>query len=151
MNDGTWVLPIIVVVIGFVVVRAVWRRRQAFVYWITTIVVVVYFAAIALVAGIYFAGLPPVGLVAAAAVCAIGAALCMIRPRSRYIPRAVKRAAIRKYERLPWRRYNPRRHDLGHNVAHSRGGSNTADNLRVEDKADNRRRGARVSFWDLFR
>jgi hypothetical protein len=74
----------------------------------------------------------------------------MVRPRSRYIPARVKRKVITDYERKTGKKYNSREVEIDHRWAFSRGGSNTADNLRVIGKAENRRKGKkkpRLKDW----
>ena len=63
--------------------------------------------------------------------------------RSRYLPAHVKRRVIAKYERNTGKLYNSRDVEIDHRWPFSRGGSSTVDNLRVINKADNRRKGAR--------
>lgn len=71
------------------------------------------------------------------------------RKQSRYIPRRERRRAIARYERSG-RRYDPTRHHLDHVVPHSRGGSNTADNLRVIDGEENLAKSDHSPWWDIF-
>jgi hypothetical protein len=74
----------------------------------------------------------------------------LVRPRSRHIPSHERRKAIAAYERKG-EKYDPRKHDLDHRWAFSKGGSNTADNLRVLERGENRRRGNRSRPRDLWR
>lgn len=71
------------------------------------------------------------------------------RPRSRRIPTAERRKAIARFE-LTGQKYNRKKHDLGHIVPFAGGGSNTADNLEVEDRRRNRSKGAKSPWWDLL-
>jgi hypothetical protein len=70
--------------------------------------------------------------------------------RSRYIPRQVRKEVIQRYESESRRKFNRRIHELDHVVPFSKGGSSTADNLRVTHRSDNRRKAARSPWWDLL-
>ncbi len=72
------------------------------------------------------------------------------RRRSRHVPRIERRKAIARFERGTGERYDPRLYDIDHVVPFSRGGSNTADNLRVVSRSKNRSKGARSPWWDLL-
>ena len=72
------------------------------------------------------------------------------RRRSRHVRRAERRKAIARFERETGQKYNQRRHDIDHVVPFSRGGNNTADNLRVMPRSQNRSKGARSPWWDLL-
>jgi hypothetical protein len=63
--------------------------------------------------------------------------------RSRHIPARAKRKVIAEFEANTGQKYNSRKHELDHRWPHSRGGSNTADNLRVVSRTVNRRKGAK--------
>jgi len=69
--------------------------------------------------------------------------------RSRYIPNATKRAVVARD--LPGGGYDPRLHHIDHVWPHSRGGSNTGDNLRVLERKRNLQKGAkRPRLRDMF-
>jgi 5-methylcytosine-specific restriction endonuclease McrA len=69
--------------------------------------------------------------------------------RSRYIPNATKRAVVARD--LPGGGYDPRLHHIDHVWPHSRGGSNTGDNLRVLERKRNLQKGAkRPRMRDMF-
>jgi uncharacterized membrane protein len=71
------------------------------------------------------------------------------RRRSRHIPRTVRQAVIARD--LKGKRFNPDKHQIDHVWPLSRGGSNTKDNLRVVDKGQNLRKGARLPrFWEMW-
>ena len=70
--------------------------------------------------------------------------------RSRHIPKTERRKAIARFELATGKKYNPRVHELDHNVPFSKGGSSTADNLTVVDRKSNRAKGARSPWWDLL-
>jgi hypothetical protein len=61
--------------------------------------------------------------------------------RSRYIRKSVKRAVIARD--LKNEQYDPAKHHIDHVWPFSRGGSHTADNLRVIAKKKNLKKGAR--------
>ena len=61
--------------------------------------------------------------------------------RSRYIPVGVRRAVIARD--LKGEEYDPTRHHIDHVWPFSKGGSHTADNLRVIDKKRNLKKGAK--------
>jgi hypothetical protein len=63
------------------------------------------------------------------------------RKRSRYIPKATRQEVIERD--LQGEEYDPQKHHIDHVWPHSRGGSNTPDNLRVIDKRKNLQKGAR--------
>lgn len=70
--------------------------------------------------------------------------------RSRYIPASVRRRKIAEHELRTGKKFNPRKHELDHEVAFSKGGSHTEDNLRVVEKSKNRSKGAKSPWWDLL-
>ncbi|MEK6815850.1 MAG: HNH endonuclease signature motif containing protein [Nitrospirota bacterium] len=72
------------------------------------------------------------------------------RQRSRHVRRVERRKAIATFERETGQKYSPRRHDIDHVVPFSRGGNNTAENLRVLPRSQNRSKGARSPWWDLL-
>jgi DMSO reductase anchor subunit len=75
-------------------------------------------------------------------------ALALTPTRSRSIPVAVKRQVIARD--LKGKKYNPKKHHIDHIWPHARGGSSTADNLRVISKQANLRKGAkkpRLKDW----
>lgn len=93
-------------------------------------------------------GQPPLVALLAGIVCALIVAV-RVPKRSRYIPKAERRKAIAKFE-VRGRRFNPRIHEIDHVVPFSRGGSNTADNLRVVERERNRSKSAKSPWWDLL-
>ena len=69
--------------------------------------------------------------------------------RSRHISRATKDAVVARD--LPGGGYDPQLHHIDHIRPHSRGGSNTGDNLRVIEKKRNLQKGAkRPGLRDMF-
>jgi hypothetical protein len=63
------------------------------------------------------------------------------RKRSRYISKATRRAVIERD--LKGEQFDPEKHHVDHVWPFSRGGSHTADNLRVIAKKKNLRKGAK--------
>jgi hypothetical protein len=61
--------------------------------------------------------------------------------RSRYIPKSVRRAVIARD--LKGEKFDPEKHHIDHVWPHSKGGSNTSDNLRVIEKKKNLQKGAK--------
>jgi HNH endonuclease len=71
------------------------------------------------------------------------------RKRSRHISTSTRRAIIERD--MPGGEYDPQRHHIDHIWPHARGGSNTADNLRVIEKRRNLQKGAkRPRMRDIF-
>jgi|SRR5271156_441622 len=70
--------------------------------------------------------------------------------RSRHIPSSVRRRKIAEYELRTGKKFNPRKHELDHEIAFSKGGSHTLENLRVLEKRKNRSKGAKSPWWDLL-
>ena len=69
--------------------------------------------------------------------------------RSRYIPKATKRAVIARD--LKGEKFDSKKHHIDHIWPHSRGGSHTSDNLRVIPKKKNLQKGAkRPGLRDMF-
>jgi hypothetical protein len=63
--------------------------------------------------------------------------------RSRYIPKATKRAVIKRHMEETGEHYDSKKHHIDHRWPHARGGSNTVDNLRVIEKEKNLKKGAK--------
>jgi hypothetical protein len=84
-----------------------------------------------------------------AGVAAVAVFLLLPRRRSRYISQDVRREVVARD--LKGQKFDGKRHHIDHVWPHSKGGSNTADNLRVVDKSRNLRKGAkRPRFWDMW-
>jgi hypothetical protein len=74
-----------------------------------------------------------------------------MRPaRVRRIPTSLRRLKIAEWEHKTGKRFNPRKHDLDHIVAFSKGGGHTPDNLQVLEKDKNRSKGTRGPWWDIL-
>lgn len=63
------------------------------------------------------------------------------KKRSRHIPKAVRRAVIQRD--LKGQEFDSEKYHIDHVWPHSKGGSNTADNLRVLEKSKNLKKGAK--------
>ena len=134
----------IVLLIGFAlfyVVLPLWAMREGIAWGFKrgTVAVIAYIAVhqIALAKGIQPGGAVLFGLV-------LGWVAAQFVPaRPRYIPAKTKRKVIAEFESRTGKKYNSRKHELDHRWPHSRGGSNTADNLRVVTRTTNRRKGAK--------
>jgi hypothetical protein len=74
----------------------------------------------------------------------------LIPRRSRYIPKSERRKAIARYESATSRKFNPHFQEIDHVIPFSKGGSNTADNLKVVGRRANRSKGAKSPWWDLL-
>jgi hypothetical protein len=140
--------PVVWIVVALVVLNHVIPRREGYVYWLQRL-------GIAGLAGFFayaFAQSVPSLQQASPIIAGVAGLLAYVsRPkRSRYIPASVKRRKIADYELRTGKKYNPRKHDLDHDVPFSQGGSSTFDNLTVRDKRANRSKGARSPWWDLF-
>jgi len=145
-----WWIPRI---IGFVVITlilaSISRRREAILHKLRR-VVIGEFVYIGVAYGLSrIARTTPLesilgGLVAALVVSQ------MMPGRSRHIPASVRRRKIAEYEMRTGKKFNSRKHELDHEVAFSKGGSHTTDNLRVIKKRRNRSKGAKSPWWDLL-
>jgi hypothetical protein len=71
------------------------------------------------------------------------------KKRSRSIPRATRRAVIKRD--LKGERFDPQKHHVDHVWPFAKGGSHTTDNLRVIEKKRNLQKGAkRPRIWDMW-
>lgn len=134
----------VVLLIGFVlfyVVLPLWAAREGIAWGIQrrTAAMIGYLIVhqVLLTKGVQAGGAVLLGLVAGYV------AAQLVPARSRYIPARVKRKLVSDYESKTGRKYNAREVEIDHRWPFSRGGSNTADNLRVIDRKKNRRKGAR--------
>jgi hypothetical protein len=72
------------------------------------------------------------------------------KKRSRYVPAAESRRVKALHALSTGRKFRKGRDELHHEVPFSKGGNTTADNLRVIDRKENRRLGAKSPWWDVF-
>lgn len=84
---------------------------------------------------------PPQEQVAAGIVAVIFFVRWQGQKRSRYIPKATRRAVIKRD--LKGEKFDPQKHHVDHVWPFAKGGSHTADNLRVIDKKKNLQKGAK--------
>lgn len=134
--------------LALVLAPGIWRRRESIRYRLRALIVVeaVY---VLVVFCLVQAGWPSPQAILCGALAGLAVGAWQ-RQRTRYIPRAERRRAIARFEYKTGQRYNPRIHDLDHVVPFSRGGSNTAENLRVIGRRKNRAKGAESPWWDLL-
>jgi hypothetical protein len=141
-------LPIIAGVIFFFFLVSIRRRREAIRHALRRAIIVeaTYFGLFYIL--VQIGRTPLEGLLAG-----IAAALIlnqMMPGRSRHIPTSVRRRKIAEFELRTGEKFNPRKHELDHEIAFSKGGSHTEDNLRVVEKRKNRSKGAKSPWWDLL-
>jgi hypothetical protein len=145
-ND--WLGVAIIVGLGLPILLGLRRRREAIRAGIRRLVVVglFYFLVVVVLAQSGWAG--PQAVVAGV-ISAIGLN-SLIPRRSRYIPKSEYKKAIARYEAATGRRFNPHFQEIDHVIPFSKGGSNTADNLQVIGRRENRSKGASSPWWDLL-
>jgi hypothetical protein len=99
-------------------------------------------------------GVRPLEAVGFGALAGMGAAWLLVKPPkgARRIPRAVRRAVIARDLTSKGEKWDPSRHHIDHWVPYSRGGDNSLRNLRVIEKENNLRKGAKMpGLWDFLR
>lgn len=138
-------IAVFFILLGLLSIR---RRREAIRHRLRRIIIVeaVYFGAVLVLIRLNFT--VPVSLLSG-----LLAALLtdrMIPARSRHIPASVRRRKIAEHELRTGKKFNSRKYELDHGIPFARGGSHTADNLRVVEKKRNRSKGAKSPWWDLF-
>jgi HNH endonuclease len=134
----------------FLLFSATWKRREGLVHFVRRVFIVeiTYLAVVIILALVFKVPGPvafPWGIVA-------GLVMANRLPvrRERYIRASVRREVIARHELRTGKKFNSRTHELDHIIPFSKGGSHTADNLRVVEKAQNRSKGATNPWWDLF-
>ena len=98
--------------------------------------------------------LPPLEAVVVSALVGMGSAWLLVRPptRDRRIPKAVRRQVIARDLTSKGLRWDPAKHHIDHVVPFSRGGDNSARNLRVVEKQKNLRKGSKMpGFLDFLK
>jgi hypothetical protein len=152
--DGTFpsgshpVLLLISVCAALPILIGLRRRRESIRNRLRNIIVVelAYFGVTLLLVKF---GVPPIE----AFLCGIVAGLIVVirtPSRSRYISAAVKRKARAEFELRTGKKFNSKKHEYDHGVPFSRGGSHTADNIRVVEKSRNRSKGRKSAWWDVL-
>jgi Ca2+/Na+ antiporter len=125
------------------------RRRDGVRHYLRRVIlseVVYVFATIYLVKQHVY----PLAAIAFGALAGVAVERLLIKRRSRHIPASEKRKAILRYERKTGRKYNRKEDEFDHEIAFSRGGSSTADNLRIRPRSENRSKGKKSPWWDLL-
>ena len=129
------------------------RKKEGIRYKIKrTIVALVVYVVAALI--LVQQGLQPVEAVFISGLAGMGCAWLLVKAprRDRCIPRAVRRQVIARDLTSRGLKWDAAKHHIDHVVPFSRGGDNSARNLRVIEKAKNLRKGGRMpGFWDFLR
>src|SRR5271163_4810507 len=120
-----WIARAIVFFVLFLLALSIRRRREAIRHTVrrviiveATYVLVVYFMAAA--------HRTPLESLLAGVVSAL-LVNQMFPGRSRHVPASVRRKKVAEYELTTGRKFNPRTHELDHEVPFSKGGSHTDD------------------------
>src|SRR5258707_565633 len=144
MPEGIQLPYIIVGVVALFLLVSIRRRREGIRHALRRAVIVeATYIGVAYV--LVKAGRPPIETLLGAIVAAL-IVMPLIRGRSRHIPASVRRKKIAEHELRTGEKFNSRKYELDHEVAFSKGGSHTEDNLRVVEKRKNRSKGAK-SPW----
>lgn len=132
-----------------IVIASVYRRRDEIRYRVSRFVagVLIYLLTGYIAAQQGLKAPQAVGL--AVLVTLAASAVFPKRKRSRYVRAAERRKVIAQHE-LSGKKFRKGKDELDHEIPVSRGGSSTADNLRVVSRKENRRKGAKSPWWDVF-
>lgn len=143
-----WIPRLAIGFIAFLALVSIRRRRESIRHWLRRAIFVegAYFGIIYVLVKL---GRTPLESLLGGVVAALIAGQRM-PGRSRHIPASVRRRKIAEHELRTGKKFNPRKHELDHQIAFSRGGSHSEDNLRVVEKRKNRSKGAKSPWWDLF-
>ena len=129
------------------------RKQERIRYKIRrTIVAIVVYLAAALI--LVQQGLPPVEVVLISGLAGMGCAWLLVNPpkRERRLSRAVRREVIARDLTSKGLKWDPVKYHIDHMVPFSRGGDNSARNLRVIEKKKNLRKGGKMpGLWDFLR
>lgn len=141
-------LYVIIAVVLFFLLVSIRRRREGIHHALRRAIIVeaVYFGVVLILVQ---AGRTPLEALLAGIVAAL-IVNQTLPGRSRYIPASVKRQARAEFELRTGKKFNPRKHEYDHEIAFSKGGSNTEDNIRVVEKRRNRAKGGKSPWWDLL-
>lgn len=141
-------LYLIIAVVLFFLLVSIRRRREAIRHALRRAIIVeaVYFGVVFILVQ---AGRTPLEALLAGIVA--GLVVNQTLPgRKRYIPASVRRKARAEFELRTGEKFNPRKHEYDHEIAFSKGGSSTEDNVRVVEKRKNRAKGTKSPWWDLL-
>lgn len=143
--DGDWIIFVVGAVVCLYWLRALRLAREGARLFLRSILkAIVLFAALI---AVFTAMRPQTGLqpsqeqVIAGFVALVFFGRLQGKKRSRYIPKATRRAVIERD--LKGEKFDPEKHHVDHVWPFSRGGSHTTDNLRVIEKKRNLRKGAK--------
>ncbi len=145
---SNWLTFLLVLVVVYLAVLSVNRRRKAIRYKFRRLIILCL-TYLGVVYGVSQAGRQPLEAIVAGVLAGL-AVDSFIRPRSRYIPRLERRKVIARFELETGRKFNSRTHEVDHVIPFAQGGGNTADNLRVVARKENRSKGSKAPWWDLL-
>jgi len=150
--DLDWIITVIVIWIGIYSLRAAFLAREGIGFFkkqlshaaLLFIAIVLIFAALGQSIMEPAQRVPFAGLVAG-----IFVIVQLAKKRSRYIPKSIRNAVIARD--LKGAKFDSRKHHIDHRWPFSLGGSSSQDNLRVIDKNENLKKGAkRPRFRDMW-
>jgi hypothetical protein len=148
---GDHVLDLVIVAVGLtgstILFKIIYTVREAIGWWIRALFrsLVTFVAAVLVTTALHVTGNKAALIAWFCAAIAIAA----VKRRSRHVRASVKRYVIGRD--LKDIQYDPKAHHIDHVWPFSRGGSSTADNLRVVPRTSNLRKGARSPrLRDLF-
>jgi len=135
-------------VVFFFLLVSIRRRREAIRHALRRVIIVeaAYLGVVYLLAQV---GRTPLEALLGGIVAALIVMLTM-RGRSRHIPASVRRRKIAEYELKTGKKFNPRKHELDHEVPFAKGGSHTEGNVRIVEKSKNRSKSSKSPWWDLL-
>jgi hypothetical protein len=133
----------------FVLLLSLYRRREGIKHRLHR-TIVGELAYVGVAAYLATQHVPPIAAIAIGILAGFAVQELFVAPRSRHIRASEKRKAIARHERKTGRKYDPKADEFDHEIAFARGGSGTADNLRIRTRAENRRKGKKSPWWDLL-
>jgi hypothetical protein len=147
MSSGLWFLTFLVASPFLLYLFQVGRRKQAMVRFRLRRFAV---AMLAYFGGIIFwiqMGHSPGESIFVGFILAIAAGFLFVPypNRTRRIPKHIRRAVIERD--MKGQQFDPTQHHLDHIIPFSKGGDHSLTNLRVVNKTENTRRGARMPNW----
>jgi L-lactate permease len=152
-NAPNMVAIVVVVILAWYLYQIVSRKQERIRYKIsrTVVALVVYLVAAYILTQ---QGLPPAEAALISGLAGLGCAWLLVKPpkRERRIPKAVRRQVIARDLTSKGLKWDPAKYHIDHIVPFSRGGDNSARNLRVIEKHKNLRKGGKMpGFWDFLR